>query len=99
MTVPLEYIDGFYNFPSTHNYYIAINVFYIFLIMLALCLMLAMTHYAQNYAGIMSRSLAIRYKSQSCTECSSYLHIITTSLYINYACIYNDPITSQLMER
>ena len=30
---------------------IVINVLYIFLIMLALCLMLSMTHYAQNYAG------------------------------------------------
>ena len=31
---------------------IAINVVYIFPIVLALCLMLSMTHYAQNYAGI-----------------------------------------------
>ena len=69
--------------------------------MLALCLMLAMTHYAQNYAGIMSRSLAVRYKSQSCTEAlvALYLHIITTSLYINHARVYSDPIRSQLMER
>ena len=33
---------------------IAINEFYIFPIMLALCLM---THYAQNYAGIIGGSL------------------------------------------
>ena len=36
-----------------HKYMsIAINVFYIFPIVLALCLMPSMTHYAQNYAGI-----------------------------------------------
>ena len=33
------------------------NKFYIFPIMLALCLMLSVTHYAQNYAGIIGGSL------------------------------------------
>ena len=33
--------------------------FYIFPIMLALCLMLSMTHYAQNYAAIIDRSLNV----------------------------------------
>ena len=32
---------------------------YIFPIMLALCLMLSMIHYAQNYAGVIGWSLAI----------------------------------------
>ena len=36
---------------------IAINVFYILPIMLTLCLMLSLTHYAQNYAGIEDGSL------------------------------------------
>ena len=36
---------------------IAINVFYIFPIMLALYLMLSMTYYAKNYAGIIGGSL------------------------------------------
>ena len=36
---------------------IAISVLYIFPIMLTLCLMLSMTHYAQNYAGIIGKSL------------------------------------------
>ena len=36
---------------------VAINEFYIFPIMLALCLMLSVTHYAQNYAGIIGGSL------------------------------------------
>ena len=40
-----------------HN--IAINVLYIFPIMLALCLMLSMIHYVQNYAGVIGWSLAI----------------------------------------
>ena len=34
-----------------------IKEFYIFPIMLALCLMLSVTHYAQNYAGIIGKSL------------------------------------------
>ena len=38
---------------------IAINVFYIFPIMLELCLMLSMTHYAQKYVGIIGGSLPI----------------------------------------
>ena len=33
------------------------NEFYIFPIMLALCLMLSVTHHAQSYAGIIGRSL------------------------------------------
>ena len=36
---------------------IAISVFYIFPIMLALCLMLSLIHYAQNNAGIIGGSL------------------------------------------
>ena len=36
---------------------IAINVFYIFPFILALCLILSLTHYAQNYAGIIGGSL------------------------------------------
>ena len=38
---------------------IAFNVFYIHPIMLALCLMLLLTHYAQNYAGMIGGSLLI----------------------------------------
>ena len=34
-----------------------IKEFYIFPIMLALCLMLSVTHYAQNYAGIIGGPL------------------------------------------
>ena len=36
---------------------VSINEFYIFPIMLALCLMLSVTHYAQYYAGIIGGSL------------------------------------------
>ena len=36
---------------------IAINVFYIFPVLLALCLMLLLTHYAQNYTDIIGGSL------------------------------------------
>ena len=36
--------------------YIAINLFYIFSVMLVLCLMLSVTHYFQNYAGIIGES-------------------------------------------
>ena len=44
--------------PIFHKYItIVINVCYIFPIMLALCLMLSMTHYAQYYAGIIGGSL------------------------------------------
>ena len=38
---------------------IAVNVLYILPIMLALYLMFSMTHYAQNYAGIVGGSLHI----------------------------------------
>ena len=41
------------------EYYIAINIFYIFPIMLALCLILSMTHYAQNYADIIGGFLLL----------------------------------------
>ena len=44
-----------YYFPQMLN--IAINIILHFPIMLALWLMLLMTHYAQNYAGIISWSL------------------------------------------
>ena len=56
MTVLLEYIDRLLQF-SIKSMSIAINVFYIFPIILALCLILSLTHYAQNYAGIISGSL------------------------------------------
>ena len=53
MTVLLEYIDCFATtYHKCRN--IAINEFYI---MLALCLMLSVTHYAQNYAGIIGGAL------------------------------------------
>ena len=56
MTVLLEYIDCLLQLViSVVN--ISINEFYIFPIMLALCLMLSVTHYAQNYAGIIGGSL------------------------------------------
>ena len=38
---------------------IVINVFYILPVILALCLMLSVTHYAQNYAGIIGGSLGM----------------------------------------
>ena len=44
------------NFHKCIN--IAINAFYTLPIMLALCLMVSLTHYAQNYAGIIGGSLA-----------------------------------------
>ena len=37
----------------------AIKIHFILLIILVLCLMLSMTHYAQNYAGIIGGSLVI----------------------------------------
>ena len=55
MTVLLEYIDHLQKFSINTN--ITINLFYILPIMLALCLMLSLTHYAQNYAGIIGASL------------------------------------------
>ena len=55
MTVLLEYNNRLFN-KDFHDAYIVIHVFYILPIMLALCLMLSLTHYAQNYAGII-RSL------------------------------------------
>ena len=59
----LEYIDRILKFSEYVN--IVINVFYILLILLALCLclMLSMTHYAQNYAGIIAGSPASWYNS------------------------------------
>ena len=45
MTVQLEYINHLLQFSK------------IFPIMLALCLMLSVTYYAQNYAGIIGWSL------------------------------------------
>ena len=59
----LEYIDRFLKFSECIN--IIINVFYILLIILALCicLMLSMTHYAQNYTGIIGGSPASWYNS------------------------------------
>ena len=55
MTVLLEYIVFTENFHKCIN--IAINVFYILPIMLALCLMLSLTDYAQKYTGIIGGSL------------------------------------------
>ena len=48
-----------YNFPQIID--IAINIHLHFPIMLALCLMLLMTYYAQTYAGIIGRSLVIEW--------------------------------------
>ena len=62
MTVLLEYINGFYNFQQMHK--IDNNVFYILSIMLALWLILAMTHYAHNYAGIIGGSLNVMHSPQ-----------------------------------
>ena len=62
MTVLLEYINR--SLQSSIN---AINLLYMFPNMLALCLMLSKTHYAQNYAGIIERSLSI--KAISSTSC------------------------------
>ena len=63
MTVLLEYINGFYNFQQMHK--IDNNVFYILSIMLALWLILAMTHYAHNYASsIIGGSLNVMHSPQ-----------------------------------
>ena len=51
MNVLLEYIDRSLQF--------FINVVYIFPIMLASCLMLSMTQYAQNFAGIIGMALTM----------------------------------------
>ena len=56
VTVLLEYIDHLLQF-SIKSMNIVINVFYIFPIILALCLILSLTHYAQSYAGITGGSL------------------------------------------
>ena len=56
MTVLLEYIDRFA--ATCHKCRnIAINECYMFPIIVALCLMLLVTYYAQNYAGIIGGSL------------------------------------------
>ena len=57
VTVLLEYIAFITIFYKCMN--IAISVLHMFPSMLALCLMLSMTHYAQNYAGIIGGSLPI----------------------------------------
>ena len=59
----LEYIDRILKFSEYVNIVDVINVFCILLIMLALCLMLSMIHYAQNYAGIIAGSPASWYNS------------------------------------
>ena len=71
MTVLLEYIDRFLKISMNEYILIlrrswkfsvlhAINVFYLFPIMLVLCSMLLLTHYAQiNYAGIIGGSLVM----------------------------------------
>ena len=44
-----------------HKYINIVNLFFIFCpIMLALCLMLSMTHYAKNYAGIVGGFLGAK---------------------------------------
>ena len=43
----------------------AINVLYIFSVMLALWLILSVTHYAQNYAGIIGESLVTGFSKPS----------------------------------
>ena len=58
MTVLLEYIDH-YVATCYECRNIAINEFYIFPIMLALCLMLSVIYYAQNYAGIIGGFLLV----------------------------------------
>ena len=58
VTVQLEHIDHFAS--NFHKYInIAINVFHIFPIMLALCLMPSVTNYSQNYVGIIGGSLIL----------------------------------------
>ena len=58
MTVLLEYISiVHYNYPQMLN--ITITICLQFPIMLALCLMLSMTYYAQNYTGIIGGSLDV----------------------------------------
>ena len=52
MIVLLEYIDHSLQFPLILLLIFALH----FLIMLALCLMFSITHYAQNYAGIKAGS-------------------------------------------
>ena len=52
MTVLLEYINCLLHSLIKQCINIAIYVFYILSIMLALCLILSMTHYAQYYTGI-----------------------------------------------
>ena len=62
MTVLLEYIDHSLQFPQMLN--IVNNIYYTLpYYMLALWLILSMTHYAQNYAGIIGGSLGIGYVS------------------------------------
>ena len=67
---------------------VAINVFYIFPIMLALCLMLSMTH----YAGIIGGSLGLTntYMIVICWH-TDYLHFYKT--FFNKSC---DQVSQQL---
>ena len=58
-----------------------------FPIMLALCLMLSMTHYAQNFAGIIGRSLSqtIRKDPLDFPVClGSYCELYISSCYVTY---------------
>ena len=56
LTVLLEYADCLLQliFPSMHEYFYYISIDPI---MLSLCLMFSVIHYAQNYDGALSRSL------------------------------------------
>ena len=72
LTVLLEYINLLLQFAYSKYIIYIINLFPI---MLALCLMLSVTHYAQNYAGIIGGSELIRFLSPFAMLGSSLLRM------------------------
>ena len=71
MTVLLEYIDLLL-LISISALILLLMYFTYFLIMLALCLMPSLTHYAQSYAGIIGGSQCVCHSPEGCI--SQYLY-------------------------
>ena len=50
--------------------------------MLALCLMLLVTYYVLNYAGIISRGLVTQHNSYTNTACIYYTYVLVLELIL-----------------
>ena len=99
MTVLLEYID-----LSLHYFYkcieITINLLYMIPIVLALCLMLFITHFAQNYTGTIGGSLAIALCKCTTNQHKSYCVTVkeaTNNQLFSYLLIFTYYIYQDMM--